>query len=282
EITGYTEDDFKAGRPRWDQVIHPDDFLQLSDTSLKIATVPNSSVEREYRIIRKDGQIRWIHELIQNVCDDSAAIVGVRGMLYDITKRKRAEETLRLIYRLFKVANRHTEMNPLLSEFVTEIQAFTGCAAVGIRLLDEKGNIPYEAYRGFSQSFYESESALSIKLDQCICINVIKGEIDPNFSFYTEKGSFFINGTTRFLATVSEEEKGSTRNKCNAVGFESVALVPIFSGDQILGLIHLADYQENKVPLETVETMESVALNLATAMQRMLAEELFKYTRNSV
>ena len=159
---------------------------------------------------------------------------------------------------------------------MAEIKNFTGCAAVGLRTLDDEGNIPYQAYDGFSQRFYESESPLSIKADQCMCINVIKEDTDPKLSFYTEGGSFYINGTTRFLATVSEEEKGETRNVCNQVGYESVALVPIRLGERILGLIHLADPRENMVSLEMVEMLERVAMELGTAIQRVRAEEALR------
>jgi PAS domain S-box-containing protein len=106
-----------------------------------------------------------------------------------------------------------------------------------------------------------------------MCINVIKGTTDPKLSFYTEGGSFYMNGTTRFLATVSEKEKGRTRNACNQAGYESVALVPIHSGDNILGLIHVADYQENMVPLEKVSVLEGAAMQLGAAIQRVRAGE---------
>ena len=189
------------------------------------------------------------------------------------TERKRAEEALQVSHRFLETTNRHTEMTPLLKEFVAEVKNFTGCAAVGLRVLDEEGNIPYEAYKGFSRRFYESESPLSIKSDQCMCINVIKGDTDPNLSFYTEGGSFYMNGTTRFLATVSEEEKGPTRNVCNEFGYESVALVPIRVENRILGLIHVADPKENMIPLEMVKVLEGATMQLGAAIQRVLAEE---------
>jgi PAS domain S-box-containing protein len=194
----------------------------------------------------------------------------------DITERKWAEDALRVSHRFLAIANRHTEMIHLLKEFVAEVRNFTGCVAVGIRMLDAVGKIPYQAYEGFDQRFYESESPLSIGSDQCMCINVIKGTTDPKLSFYTESGSFYINGTTRFLATVSEEEKRRTRNVCNQFGYESVALVPIRLGDNILGLIHVADYQENMVPLEIVEVLEGVAMQLGPAIQRVRAEEALR------
>ena len=157
------------------------------------------------------------------------------------------EEALRLSHRVLEVANRHTDRTALLEELVAVIRSFTGCAAVGIRILDEQGNIPYEAHTGFSRDFYELESPLSIKSDQCMCISVVEGDADPRLPFYTEGGSFYVNGTTRFLDTVSEEEKGQTRNACNQAGYESVALIPIRARDCVLGLVHLADPQENMV-----------------------------------
>ncbi|MBC8229705.1 response regulator [bacterium] len=186
----------------------------------------------------------------------------------------RAEEALRISHNFLRIANKHTEISLLLKEFMAEVKNYTGCVAVGIRTMDEEGNIPYQAYQGFCQEFYESESPLSIKSDQCMCINVIKGEIDAKQAFYTEYGSFYMNGTTLSLATVSEEEKGQTRNVCNEFGYESVALVPIRRmGNRILGLIHVADTRENMVPLEKVKVLEGVAMELGAAIQRMYMEE---------
>jgi PAS domain S-box-containing protein len=184
-------------------------------------------------------------------------------------ERKQAEESLRVSHRFLEIANRYSEMTPLLQQFVKAVKEWTNCAAVGIRVLDNEGNIPYEAYQGFSQTFYDSESPLSIKSDQCMCINVIKGTTDSRLSFYTEGGSFYMNATSRFLATVSEQEKGQTRNVCNASGYESVALIPIRFGNRILGLIHVADLRENMVSLTFVQSLERVGIELGAAVHRI-------------
>ncbi|MBC8234391.1 PAS domain S-box protein [bacterium] len=205
-----------------------------------------------------------------------------RTAVLDITKRRRAEEAFQVSHRFLEIANRHTEMNRLLKEFVAEVKNFTGCAAVGIRILDEEDNIQYHAYEGFSQRFYELENPLSIKSDQCMCINVIRGDTDSQLPFYTAEGSFYVNSTTHFLSTVSEEYKGRTRNVCNQVGYESVILVPIRFGGRILGLIHVADPRENIVSLEIVEALESVAMQLGTTIQRVRTEEELKEYRDQL
>jgi PAS domain S-box-containing protein len=189
-----------------------------------------------------------------------------------LREHKNADESRLASLRFLETVHRHAEIEPLLEELTSEIKHYTGCDSIAIRVLDKEGNIPYHAYKGFSRKFVEMESPLSVKMDRCMCINVIKGTTDPRLPFYTQGGSFYMNGTTRFLATVSEEEKGETRNVCNAEGYESVALVPFRSGGRVLGLIHVADHRENMVPLRMVELLESVALQLGTAFQRANAE----------
>ncbi|MGD9076691.1 MAG: PAS domain S-box protein, partial [Desulfobacteraceae bacterium] len=198
-----------------------------------------------------------------------------RGPEYslDITEPEQMKLALQASHLFLAMANRHTRMNPLIREFVSEIKALTGCEAVGIRILDEEGNIPYEAFDGFSQSFYETESPLSIQSDKCMCINVVRGNADPSQSFYTQGGSFYMNATSHFLATVSEEEKGQTRNVCNEAGYESVGLVPIRIGESIMGLIHVADHRENMVPPEKIGILENIAMQLGIALKRVQSEE---------
>jgi len=94
EITGYKEEEITSGKLKWYHIIHPDDFYD-EETRKKIQSMPHYSHEREYRIIRKDGEIRWIKEFLQNVCDELGKPCLVQGVQYDITGRRQVEETLR-------------------------------------------------------------------------------------------------------------------------------------------------------------------------------------------
>jgi diguanylate cyclase (GGDEF)-like protein/PAS domain S-box-containing protein len=94
EITGYTAEEFVTENPAWDQIIHPEDFLKINESKENVLRIPGYSMEREYRIVCKDGQLRWVNELIQNVRDDSGKSIYIDGSLFDISDRKRMEEKI--------------------------------------------------------------------------------------------------------------------------------------------------------------------------------------------
>jgi len=94
DITGYTEEDFMSGRIKLHDLIDPEDMQMLKVSMEKISSSPNSITEHEYRLRRKDGTVRWVHELIHNTCDASGEAEFIQGYDYDITQKKKAEETL--------------------------------------------------------------------------------------------------------------------------------------------------------------------------------------------
>lgn len=94
-ITGYNEDDFTSGNPRWDEVIHPDDKEFVFAIGKNLSKIPGDIINRKYRIIKKNGEIRWVHEFTSNVCDESGVPKWVQGSIYDITDVVLAEKTLK-------------------------------------------------------------------------------------------------------------------------------------------------------------------------------------------
>lgn len=219
----------------------------------------------------KGGEIRDI--LVSSRAISIGGKDFIQSIWRDITEQKRAEKVLRFSLHFLEKANLRASKVPLLKELVKEIQEFTDCEAVGIRILDESGNIPYQAHVGFSKEFCELESPLSVKSDKCMCIKVIKGQTDSKLPYCTEGGSCYVNATTLFLATASKEDKGGSRNVCNKFGYESVALIPIRLRNALIGLIHVADSRENMVPLYLVEMLEKITTQVTSAIQRVRAEE---------
>lgn len=94
EITGYTEEELISGRVNFFDLVAPEDMKVLNMVRDKMVSSSNSIMEYEYRLRRKDGGAGWVHELIHNVCNASGESIFIQGYAYDITQRKKAEETL--------------------------------------------------------------------------------------------------------------------------------------------------------------------------------------------
>lgn len=92
-LTGYDVDEFNSGRIKWSDIIDKED-LETARESFIQALKTDKSYVREYRIKSKAGNIHWIQERGQIVCDNEGKITHVNGVFFDITERKEAEEAL--------------------------------------------------------------------------------------------------------------------------------------------------------------------------------------------
>jgi two-component system, OmpR family, sensor histidine kinase KdpD len=98
EITGYTEEEFLAGLVSWSDLVHPEDRPGFQ------ASI-EATAEREYRIVRKDGGICWVRDLIRTIRGADGEPVSLQGTLQDITDRKVANEGLLSFNRHLSVLN---------------------------------------------------------------------------------------------------------------------------------------------------------------------------------
>jgi PAS domain S-box-containing protein len=93
-ITGYRVKDFLSNPSLRKTIIHPDDqalFHTHSQEEMK-KKKPGSL---EFRIIHKNGSIRWISHACQPIYDEAGKFLGIRGSNREITERKKTEEALR-------------------------------------------------------------------------------------------------------------------------------------------------------------------------------------------
>ena len=92
-----------SGRPAtaslgqgWEESIHPDDRAAMS-AGWKRAATAGSPWDEQQRLLRPDGSERWVHTIAAPTKDAAGGITGFVGTVEDITARKRAEESLRLL-----------------------------------------------------------------------------------------------------------------------------------------------------------------------------------------
>jgi PAS domain S-box-containing protein len=93
-VMGVTVEHYIAEPDLWLQLMDDEDRRRCERTYLE-AVESGTSWEDEYRIRKPDGKLAWIHDETTFIADPDGAPLFLLGVLYDVTPRKRAEETLR-------------------------------------------------------------------------------------------------------------------------------------------------------------------------------------------
>jgi PAS domain-containing protein len=198
-----------------------------------------------------------------------------------------AQQSQALAVRILTLLNRQIVASDVIREIVGLVKEYTGFEAVQIRLRDRE-DFPYFETRGFPSYFVEVERSLctvtkggEIVRDpagnpvlECMCGNILQGRTDPSLPFFTPGGSFWTNSTTELLATTTEKERQTRpRDRCNSEGYESVALVPLRSEPEIIGLLQLNDSRRNRFTPEMIDFFEGIGVSIGIVLERKRIEE---------
>lgn len=104
ELTGYPPEELLQNEVRsFASIIHPDDITKVN-AMIRVAAVASQSFQIGYRIVRADGQIRFVWEQGQvTTCNQNGMIVD--GVVFDVTERKKSEIALRKSKEVFERAS---------------------------------------------------------------------------------------------------------------------------------------------------------------------------------
>jgi sigma-B regulation protein RsbU (phosphoserine phosphatase) len=92
---GYTAEEFLSGEMHFRDIVHPDELETLGAEIEELAEKDVEEYTQIYRVLTKDGEIRWVEDQTSVVRDAEGNKTHNQGILTDITARKLAEEELR-------------------------------------------------------------------------------------------------------------------------------------------------------------------------------------------
>jgi PAS domain S-box-containing protein len=94
EISGYTNAELNSKEENWLSILHPDDKEKVLREGSELTTGSKSLVQI-YRIITKEGNVRWVEDHKISLFSPEGEFKGIDGIVLDITERKKAEEALK-------------------------------------------------------------------------------------------------------------------------------------------------------------------------------------------
>jgi PAS domain S-box-containing protein len=103
-IWGRSLEALYADYGEWGGSIHPEDRGYAAE-SLALALETGGGEPREYRILRPDGEVRWVSDRAFVVRSSAGSAVRIAGIAEDITERKREEEE----YRRLQARTQHSQ-----------------------------------------------------------------------------------------------------------------------------------------------------------------------------
>ncbi len=92
---GYTPDELTSGVVPFSSLVYPDDLERVAAEVAEFSRRGVDRFQQEYRIVTKEGDVRWIDDRTAMERDDQGGVSHFQGVVMDITERKQAEEMIR-------------------------------------------------------------------------------------------------------------------------------------------------------------------------------------------
>lgn len=260
-MLGFTPKEWMDDRGAWFKQLHPDDrerVLALEEESRRTG----SPFSAEYRMLTKDGNVRWIRDEAVMILDESDEPV-LQGVMYDVSEGKEAEAELRqhneylsALHETSLALMNRLEPSELLEAIVRRAAEIVGTEHGWVYLVEPDAE--------------HLEFAVGIGL----CTEFVGTRIAAGDGV---AGSVWKSGEARVVENYSEWEG---RIPSYPETIKSVAGVPLHSGDAVVGVIGLVRTEEGigftdtEVQLvSSFAELASIALDNARLYQAAMTEQ---------
>jgi len=267
-LTGYARADL-VGRP----LPLSGDARAASSFPSRLAALGDDGRTVPARLLSKAGGVRDV--TIKGSIVQFGGRELVHAFIQDVTQERLAERFRDATLVLLRLLNEHDQTRELLRQLTELLRVWTGCEAVAVRLREGE-DFPFYETRGLPSAFVRTERSLCrydaatgrLALDEggnpvidCLCGQVVSGRIDRSLSCCSQRGSFWTNALTSVPAAVQP-----TRARCLQEGYESMALIPLRQGDEVLGLLQISDRAPGRLSEALIDFLEHAGEQIAISL----------------
>jgi len=279
KMLGYNVDDFKdADYKSFTNLVHPDDHDIVMQAMRDHLEGKKEAYDVEYRIKAKNGSYKWYYDKGSIVKRDKKGNpLLVKGVVIDISRVKQSENLEKLSNKILDRLNKSGERINQIRDILFLIKQFNDFEAVGIRI-KERDIFPYYETNGFPGNFLKKADKICKNIladkskntvNDCICVRIILGKIDSTMPFFTKNGSFWTNNLSQLLdQNPNNIRKSFSKKNCINKIYQSIALIPIRTDNEIIGLIQINDKRTEIFSHEIIRTLEIIGSSIAIAFSR--------------
>src|SRR4029450_6853791 len=133
-ILGYPVEEWLEQPTFWKDHLHPEDRDWAVQFCAK-ATAEKHNHDFEYRMIAADGRVVWLRDLV-TVVVEAGHVRRLRGVMVDMTQRKRAESLLAAEKRLLEMIATGVALKEILNALCLAIEEYQVGTLASVLLLD--------------------------------------------------------------------------------------------------------------------------------------------------
>lgn len=236
--------------------IHPDD--RDAEVQTKHRQAAGGATDLEYRIVRPDGEVRWIRDRSYPVLNEAGSVERIVGTARDVTGRKRADRELARTNRALQMLSRcnqaltriedEAELLLQVCRLAVEVGGYR-MAWVGYAQDDAVRSIQPMAHAGH-EAGYLSRVTLTWDADHPTGRGPAGQTIRSGQAGVSEN---IAQGANQFYWSEEAAEQG----------YRSAVFLPLCDADRAFGLLGLYSESLEKLAPEEVRLLQDMADNLA-------------------
>jgi len=223
--------------------IHPEDLNAYQETIEKYHA-KGFSYESEYRIVKKNGDIAWIHEKGYPIVKEFDGQKLMTGTCSEITVQKftqnLAQAQLELSFELGRVDTLENGMNLCLEAALLVSDLDCG----GIYLVDKKsGNFDLVFHKGLSKNFVHNTSCFEKGSDNATLVMM---------------GNPIYTKHQQLEVSLNDSEKKEN--------LRAVAILPIKYQNQVIGCLNIASHNKDDIPNLSRIALETISNQIGSSI----------------
>jgi PAS domain S-box-containing protein len=258
-MLGYTVTEWLSIPRFWLSIVHPDDKERVGNEAAA-RFFEGKPGTHEFRWISKDGRAVWVRALTVPICSEDGKPVGVRGVVTNISERKRVEEiqTRRAAHALFRadvsaaLAASRAPLRATLELCAAAMVQHLGAAFARVWTLNSEGDV----------------LELQASAGMYTHIDGAHGRV-PVGSF--KIGKIAKERVPHITNDVQTDPCVSDKEWAQREGMVAFAGYPLLIEDRLLGVMALFSHKE--LPEDTLDALASVAALMSQGIDLKRAEK---------
>jgi PAS domain S-box-containing protein len=279
DIFGYDVADFASGCISYSDIVHPEDREKVIQAMSAFSQNGIAEASREYRILTRSGDIRWVEDRIAACHDNARCLTHLQGLVMDITERKQSIEELKRKDRLLaEVASVDKILATTGDQSSTIVQALEllGLAVdadyvyIFEDLDSDKGRLSTIHLYAWNRDSSLNDDHLGLSLQQDLLRY-------PAFSRWHDLllAGQIVEGRS---SNISQPE----RELLDIWGVRSILFMPITIKDQLWGFVGFYYcYSERAFGDPELSILQAAVASISGAIARKLAEDELQKSREA-